>query len=240
MNTRTHGRAACQRSAVERYWRWSAAILAAAVLSVGCSPFQVLGFLLVPDRLVDPECPLARGKDKETRIAIVVMYEDPLGPNQVARADRDLMERLTRELKKRFEDQGYKKTTLVPTHKVVSELNRTADLQLLTGQKLGEKLNADIVVKMEIHSLTLNDKVNISSMYRGRAEIYIQVTEVEKDGPGNVVREKEYDCQYPKDRFYDANDMSLTQFKGKFLDRMVRELSQCFAPYEPRDDYISD
>jgi hypothetical protein len=236
--TRTHGRSPRPAG---RCWRWAAGILATVALSLGCSPFSTLGFLFnMSDRLEQPVCPLAR-EDKETRIAVVVIAGDQYfgGQQSLMKSDRDLMDRLTRELDKRYKDHD-PKVTLVPTMQVVAFLNRNPGAREMSGYQIGKALTADYVVKLEIGAMTLYDRISASQAFRGRAEIIVEATDVSKPAGEGVMLAKEVDCQYPKGTFHDVDDMPRSQFQAKFLDRITREIAQFFAPYEPQDKFTSD
>jgi hypothetical protein len=237
MKTRTHRRSPGRG---QLYWRLTAVLLGAVVLSLGCNPLATMAFIFTPDRLEQPDFPLAR-KDKETRIAIMVLPYDQFSSDiQMRNADRDLMDKLSKDLKERFKDHS-PKVTLVPTQKVVAYLNRHHQVTDLSGKKAGEALGADYVVMIELRKMHLLHGVSGASMFRGHAEMVVQLTDVEKPEGEGVELDRNFECQYPKDGgFADRSDLSQGQFYGKFLDRITRELSQLFAPYEPRDRYDSD
>jgi hypothetical protein len=234
MLTRTHNSARPPRR-----WRWLLLLLGTALLSTGCSPLTILAYFLMPERMEDPECLLAR-KEKPTRIAVLSAFENLEIGTEMARMDETLGQLVSKELETRFKDND-PKVKVVPQYKVRGFMNRHAGTwRLMDPQELGKKLDADMIVYLQIHKMTMFN--GNRQLYSGHAEIDVKVVDLDKpDGENTIFPTREFECHYPKaGNFLDASDMGPVQFRAKFMDRVSREISRFFAPYEPRDKFDSD
>src|SRR5262249_10853549 len=115
-----------RRARVERRWRWAAVLLGAVVFSIGCNPATLSYFLLFgKDDKVDPECPIASA-DKEVKLVLLVAHSGLETRPELVQADRELAERLTQTLTKRYEENK-ERVKLVPVSQVRLFQSKTPD-----------------------------------------------------------------------------------------------------------------
>jgi hypothetical protein len=106
--------------------------------------------------------------------------------------------------------------------------------------KIGDHFEADYVIDMEIISLTLYEPGSANQLFRGRADISVQVVNVNEPDDDPIFR-PQYRCEYPKTRGpIPIGEYSAVQFKQKFLDHVGRELSWYFTAHLNEDEYKRD
>jgi hypothetical protein len=216
--------------------RWCLALLFAGVgaLGFGCNP-QTLGFLLMltSDNKIDPVCKLASA-DKEVKIVILPSMDTETRP-ELLRVDRELAEKLAELLRVRFKENK-EKVTIVPLMQVNAYRDRRANQRNLFPQEIGRHFQADYVLSLEVNSISLYEKgMTACPLFRGRADITVTVLDVNKSEGEAPIFEKEYACEYPRDRPIDAG--SVSAFRAGFLNRMAKDLAKNFAAYPLEQSY---
>src|SRR5438128_11850195 len=102
-----------RQSSSEKYWRWTAGLLAGIALVIGCNPLTLTGYMMqafLPNN-IPAECPIAGDKEKTVVIAPFFAYLEQRPEHQGI--DRELGEKLAVALKKRFESNR-EKVKIVP------------------------------------------------------------------------------------------------------------------------------
>jgi hypothetical protein len=230
-----HGKA----RAVSHPWRLVGLLTAVGVLTLGCNPLQLAGFLLSPDAMEPPERPLAvEGKD--VKVVIVAAHAGSLPADPVLMSsDWELAVRLTRMLEERFKENKDRVTVISPSM-VKSYKNSHPRWNEQPPQTIGKHFDADWVVNLEINSISLFDRSSANFFYHGNADISVTVTDVHKDVNEGQVWELPYQLEYPRSRPLERSEMGVMQFRSKFLDRIAKDMTQFFASHPPREKYDSE
>lgn len=216
------------RNVDHRCW-WLALVLGGVWLSIGCSPGMISYMLLpfVDNNLPPQKMKLATGK--ETTLVILSSFPHPEIRPELLGADNELAERLAMSLRKQFA-QNKEKVKVVAPAKVRSYQNQNVG-KAISLQDIGKHFEADYVVALEILDMAFYEKGSSHTLYRGQAELAVQVLDVHKPaGEGTVVSDP-YRVMYPKGSPKDAGEMGLPQFRSLFLGRISRDLTRWFAAY---------
>lgn len=215
--------------------RWAGLLLAAAACT-GCN-LMALPFFLLPgmEPKNEAKCKLASA-DKERVVKVVILASAGLETRpEFVRVDRDLTQLLARKLEAGFKENK-EKVTIVSTGRIEKYKDEHPNWKSLAPQEIGEYFDADYVVSLEINSISLFEPGSINTLYRGRADISISVTNVHRNDDGPVY-EEEYTCEYPRSSGpIPAGDSNAAQFRLRFLTVVARELSWRFITHPIEDE----
>ncbi|HMC67100.1 MAG TPA: hypothetical protein VKI65_19345 [Gemmataceae bacterium] len=217
-----------------RRWRL-AGLIVAGIATLGCNPVTMSYFLLFgTESKLPPKFHLAP-KEKDLQVRVVILASSGLETRpEFLRVDRELATLVARELQ-----QGCKKNreevVVVPTSQVEKFKDKNPNWRTLTAAEIGEKLSADYVIDLEINSLSLYEQGSHNTLYHGRAEISVNVTDVHD--PDAKAFTDEYKCEFPRGRPVPADDSSPQQFRMQFLNRIARDLAWLFTAHPVEEDY---
>jgi hypothetical protein len=218
-------------------WRTWALLLAALGLTVGCSPFTLLGLLFSAGHLEQPDCPLTID-GKESKVVIVAAHANlPSNPALIP-ADWELTYKLTQILEARYKENG-DKVKIVSPMQVKGYMSKNPRWREATPQEIGKHFGADYVVNLEIESISLYEKGSANFFYKGSAVISVTVTEVAKPVGEGQKWECPYQIAYPTGGIQEINEMSPGTFRTKFIDRIAKDMAKFFAAHEPSEKYIT-
>jgi hypothetical protein len=226
-------------SAKNRTWFLAALVLGSAWMAIGCNPASI-NFLLMPfvDDKVPAKCKLAHG-DKEVHVAILCTHSRLETRPELLPADSELSERLAMQLRKRCAENK-EKIKIIPPSQARSLVNQNAG-HALSLQEIGEKLKADIVVNLEINSISLYEKGSHSTLFRGNTEITVTVADTSKPKGENTVFQEVYRREYPGSRGpIDASGSSVLEFRTLFLNRIAGDLARMFTAFPPDERFLMD
>jgi hypothetical protein len=219
---------------------WAILFLGTAVLALGCTP-ATLNFLLMPfvdDKLPPKGCKLTTEK-KEVTVAVVTQFANLETRPEMLPIEIELTDRFANELRKRAAENK-DKITFVPTSKVRSLLNQTSGNTLST-QEIGKKLKADIVITLEINSISLYEKGSFNQLFRGKTEIAVTAVDVTKPHGEGTLFQDIYNREYPGARGpIDAGNSSVLEFRNHFLNRVAKDLGRYFMAYSPDENRDMD
>jgi len=105
---------------------------------------------------------------------------------------------------------------------------------------VGRHFNADYVIYLEINRLSLFNKADMNSQYKGHVDISVTLVNVNK--PDGSPERKEFGCSYPSDAKaipVDA-DNPISHFREAFFDHIAKKLSWYFTEHLPREGYYVD
>lgn len=223
-----------------RCWQWLGLVLGMLLVTAGCSPLTALYFLAPgTDDGIAPECKLT-APDKEVKV-LVLAYSGLETRPEFYRADRELGNMLVQKLQKTFQEKK-EKVVLMPINRVEKYKDTHPNWQSLGPKEVGQYFGADYVISIEIESLSLYEPGSRNTLFRGNAEITVDVTDLHKDDDGPIFR-KPYTCEYPKSRGplpVDNSGSSVQQFRQSFLDRVATELSWFFIHHPYEDHFKCD
>lgn len=221
-----------------KHWRLSILLILAA-LGMGCNVLSFPFFLLMGmNSKKDPLFKLA-SKEKDKEVTVVILASAGLETRpEFLRVDRELTGLFARHLQQGFKDNK-EKVKLVASRKVEEFKDQYPNWKTMDLVKIGDHFEADYVIDLEIHSLTLYEPGSANQLFRGRAEISVQLVDVNE--PDDDPLKQLYRCEYPKTRGpIPISEYSPLQFKQKFLDHVGRELSWYFTAHLNEDEYKRD
>jgi hypothetical protein len=112
---------------------------------------------------------------------------------------------------------------------------RTLDFKEDIGRN--KEFNADYVIVLEIESLSLYQSGSGNTLLRGRANINVSVINV-FDADGGDPSPHHFSCDYPSEAkgAVAVGDMTVSQFREKFVDYTARHLAWKFTAHPQKDD----
>ena len=105
----------------------------------------------------------------------------------------------------------------------------------LDFRDIGEGVAADKVIGIELASLRLRDG---ATLYRGRADVTVSVTDV---ATGKVEYTKSFDeFTYPTIAGQYTSETTETKFRKLYLSMLAKEIGRVFHPYDMTDRIAAD
>jgi len=212
-----------------------ACLFLAVVLGTGCNLMALPYFLSPSDPTYPAKCKLA-SDDKEKEVRVVILSWTGLETRpEFLKVDRELSFLLAQQLQESYKKEK-EKVTIVPISRVEKYKDDHPNWHSFEAQEIGKYFRADYVINLDIGSITLYEPGSVNTLFRGRAEISIDVVDVHKTSEGPIFRD-EYTTEYPKARGpIAAGDSNVAQFRQRFLTIVARELSWIFTPHLVDDD----
>jgi len=217
-----------------------AGVFVSAGLCTGCN-MMALPFFLLPgmEPKHDPKCKLA-SEDKKKEVKVVILASSGLETRaEFVRVDRELSRLLALELQGAFK-KNKEKVALVPFSHVERYKDEHPNWRSLDAEEIGKHFKADYVISLEINKVTLYEAGSANTLFRGHAEISIDVVDVHNADAGPIYRE-EYTTEYPRVKGpIPVGDSNAAQFQQRFLSFVARELSWRFTSHLVEDDHQCD
>jgi hypothetical protein len=221
-------------SAARWRWRLIALLLLGVVMNVGCGP-ELLYFLWPTSPPNNAVCKLTNTKSNPKVVILAFHAGARTQTTDLFDVDRQLAEHLAQVLKKRFTDHG-ERVTVVEPYKVREYQAKNYNWQNKSPHEIGKHFEADYVISLEIQKMSLYKEGSMRTLYEGRSEITVAVTDVNGPTEQGAVFTKNYQSSYPPQGPTPA-DESLGFFRAKFIDYMALDLSVLFAMYETGDKF---
>jgi hypothetical protein len=222
-------RPATDRARTDRLWRLAALVLGAAVLSLGCSPLTIISFLWPGDSREKPAYSLICKDKKETKVVVLASFTSLDTRPECHAADQDIAERLIAVLKKQYEEDK-ENVKLVPHYQVRDYRNKNTAGQ--TPYDIGKHFHADKVVYLEVSRLDLYKEGSQHTLFEGRADITVTVTDMNRPREEGPAFHEEYVCQHPLSGPIPADGSNPASFRANVVDHVANGLSRYFTPYE--------
>jgi hypothetical protein len=225
-----------------RHWRFLGLgmLVAGMLFSIGCNP-QAISYLLycAQDSKFEAKCKLG-SEDKKKPSRVVILASMPLETRpDLLGSDRELTTLLSQAVQESCKENK-EFILLASTSKVQHFKEQHPNWQSMGLKEIGNTLEADFVVDLEINKLTLYEPGSQNTLFRGKAEISITCVDVHKFGEDPMFHE-EYVREYPLSRGpVPVTDIPLAKFRHDFLARMANEISWFFAAHPTEDNYSCD
>ncbi len=223
-----------------RFKYYLAGLFLAAALCTGCN-LMALPFFLMPgmEPKHEAKCRLA-SKDKEKEVKAVILATSGLETRpEFLRVDRELSRLMSMQMQEGFK-KNKEKVALVPTSQIEKYKDEHPNWRSMDPAEIGKHFEADYVINVEVNSVTLYEQGSANTLFRGRADISLDVVEVHKPVEGPIYRE-EYTCEYPKVKGpIPVDNSNPAQFRQRFLNVVARELSWRFTSHLVEDDHQCD
>ena len=229
--------------AQSRYgWRWLLVLTGMlAWVSIGCNP-QFLSMALMPfnDGRIPPEYKLFAA-DKELTLAIMTNFARPETDPDLQAADADFAEQVAAAFQQRCKENKHK-VKIVPYAQVRSQqLKQQLGGGVLSPVDLGKTLKADFVLDLTINSLSLYEKNYHPQMYRGKADVAINLYKVEVKDESHKVFGKEFRRIHPRDSGpIDAGSFSASAYRTLFLGKVASDVSKMFIAYDDKEKHVME
>ena len=195
-------------------------ILAASILpAAGCG---LLINVLYPGNMVDP---LYDGLE-ERRVAIVCGgATGTFGPSV---ASQMLPKKVAALLRR-----NVRKIELIDQEEIEKWIDSN---DWLDYQEIGRGVEADIVVAIDLASLSLTDG---PTLYKGRADVKVTAYDMTKGG-AVVFSSEPAPVIYPKTAGYHTTGMTEADFQRQFIAVLAREVAKNFYAYPLKEDFAVD
>jgi hypothetical protein len=219
---------------------WIVLILNAILMSIGCNP-NTLAMLVAPwaDDKEPPEYKIIESAKKEVTVVVMASAGDEIDRRGLPQVENDVADMVGEHMRLRC--RGNKeKIKIVPTAQVRNFQNKQGLASVVRPAEVGKHFKADYVVYLDITAMSLYEKHSHGLLYRGVAEIEVNLYDMKKQEGGGECKvfNKPYRCEYPNIGGRDTSDCSQTQFKSLFLARIARDVSKMFIAY-PSDERMA-
>ena len=204
-------------------------LLAVSCLSLtGCNYIILLGYLIGGPPSIEPDFDVMTNKsmsDKEVSVCVVAFA--PTEPKwDFPKIDHEL----ARYVAFRLVEHDIR---VVNPDQVRTWLDTHPDWD--KPEEIGKALNCTYVIYIDMNDFHLYEK-NSTTLFRGRAECYVSVFEMDEDGYGDKIYSKEITSQYPIRAPRSTSEMSLDTFKREYLSRLSKEIGWLFFERFNGDD----
>src|SRR5262249_42972204 len=158
---------------------WGVALWLAVALGPGCSTQSLYFFL--PENKDDPALRRLAADDAKKEVRVVVLtYSNNLETRrELIGAERDLTQEVAVKLQESWRTNG-ENVVIVSPRKV--EEFKTANPRWYQADlsDVGRHFKANYVIYLEINRLSLFDKTEMNSVYKGNANISVTLVDVDK------------------------------------------------------------
>ncbi len=196
-------------------------------LLAGCKQFIMLGYLIGGPPSIAPEFDEATGKsftDFETTVAVVCYAPDDLKFDF-----HDIDQELAKYVSFRLVEH---KIQVVDPVRINDWLDRNDDWD--SPAEIGAEFDVDYVVYIDLVKYNLYERSS-QTLYRGRSEAFVSVIEMDDDGSGEEIFEKDVLSTYPTRVGRPTTEVSYQTFKAEYLSHLSDRIGQLFYGY-----YLAD
>jgi hypothetical protein len=214
--------------------RWWCGVCLLALVGTGCNVLEALFFIFGPEPKIPAQLKQLASEDKNKEVTVLILASGGLETrSELIRADRDLVNLLTRHLREGCKYNKEKVKVISPS-KVEKFQSDHPDWQKWDDVDIGSHFKADYVIDLEINSLSLYEKSSLNQLYRGRAEITVKL--IDMKNPDDL-QTKFYTGQYPGDIRppVEVGDSNPLEFRRAFLDHVAKQIAWYFTSH-PTDE----
>ena len=226
-----------------RTYRWARRAVwgtLVVVLSIGCNPLTMIAFLTHKDVKVPAAYPLAfkegEKKDKEEVVVAIFVSQGNGQSFEVAGAEAHLAAELAKKLPE-MAKENKQKLVVLPSTQVNQFKFKNPNWKVMSRADWGKKLGADFVLEVHLDKMSLYQPGSLNQLYEGRAEVSVDVYDVEAgtEGRSNYVHAYEY----PK-TVQDATNLPLSKFRKAFIENLAIELARYHVDYKESSTIATD
>lgn len=212
-------------------WISYTAMVALAVASTGCLRHLLLiGLLVGGPPSVEPDFDAATGLSMTARnvSVAVVCY----APSEIKYQFHDIDHKIAKAVSYKLSS----KMINVKNPDIVDDwLDRNDDWD--KPEEIGAALNVSYVVFIDLNKFSLYEG-NSHNLYRGRAEALVSVVEMDENGDGEQIYNKDIISQYPLAVPRSTSEVSLSTFRAQYMTRLAEEIGRLFYEYYNGDDVL--
>lgn len=216
-----------------------AGVLALTLVAPGCSLGSLAYFLTPPQKLPPELCGLV-SPDRNQQVVVVILANlvDPVPRQGCAGVQRDLSERVARQL---FDlcMTNKENIKIISPRKIEDFKSKHSDWAAMHPAEIGKEFAADYVINLEINNISMMEKGGFSDLYRGRVEMSITLVDVHH--PDHRPMRAELTDTYPDEsRPVPLSEYPVQKFRGDFLDRLARRVAWHFAAHPRGQSHQAD
>ncbi len=211
-----------------KIWLLSAFIL---INLPGCHYFILLGYLIGGPPQLEPLFEKETKKsftDRDVRVAVVCYAPDELNKFHDT-IDHLLTTRLSAMLYRN-------KIDIVNPDAIIAWMVNNQDWD--SPEEIGAEFDVNFVVYVDIAEFSLYEQ-DSTSLFRGRCDAIVSVYEMETDGDGKRIFNKEINSVFPIQVPRSASDVSYETFRNEYFFRLADEIGRLFYPYLNGDDIVN-
>lgn len=197
----------------------------------GCQYFIVLGYLIGGPPQLEPAFEKETGQsftDRDVRVAVVCY-----APDELTKFHDNIDQQLTTQLSAML---YIHKIDIVNPDAILSWMVNNPDWD--SPKEIGADFDVNYVVYVDIAEFSLYEE-DSTSLFRGRCDAIVSVYEMETDGDGKRIFNKEINSVFPIQVPRSASDVSYETFRHDYSRRLADEIGRLFYPYLNGDDVVN-
>ncbi len=208
-------------------------IVASLAISLlpGCNYFIALGYLIGGPPQIEPLFEKETKKsftDRDIQVAVVCYAPDDLKKFH-DNIDQMLAQRLSALLHK-------SEVKIIAPEAVTAWMVKNPDWDSAT--EIGAEFDVNYVVYVDMNTFSLYEQ-DSTSLFRGRCDTVVSVYEMETDGDGRRIWNKDISSVFPKIAPRSASDVSYDTFRNEYFFRLADDIGRMFYPHRNGDDIVN-
>ncbi len=213
----TLGRA---QPSTRRRWLGLLGACLSLVLMAGCQQFVILSYLIGGPPSIEPDFDKETGlsmKKKEKTVAVVCF-----APKEMLLEFPHIDHEIAAQLSYRL---GENKIAIIKPDYVRAWVESHPKWEL--AEEIGNQFKADYVIEVELSTFSLFEGTS-TTLYRGRTEADIHVTEMDESGHGDRIYSKDLDFHFPIRVQRSSTEQELLPFKREYISRLSEKIGWMF------------
>lgn len=203
-----------------RHWLQLAGICLLLLMTAGCQQFVILSYLIGGPPSIEPDFDKETGqslKGKDKTVAVVCFAPKEL-LMEFPGIDKEISAHVSYQLAEH-------KIAIVKPDYIRAWVESHPKWEL--AEEIGREFEADYVVEIEISTFSLYEGTS-TTLYRGKTEADVSVTEMDDSGHGDRIFSKELDFHYPIRVPRHSSEQSLVVFKRDYISRLSEKIGWMF------------
>ena len=206
--------------ATRRRWLSLMGLSLSLLLMAGCQQFVILGYLLGGPPSIEPAFDKETGlsmKEKEKTVAVVCF-----APKEMLLEFPSIDHEIAAQLSYRL---GENKIAIVKPDYIRAWVGSHPKWEL--PEEIGREFKADYVIEVELSTFSLYEGAS-TTLYRGKTEADIHVTEMDESGHGERIFSQELDFHFPIRVPRSSYEQELLPFKREYISRLSEKIGWMF------------
>jgi len=201
------------------------------ILGAGClKQILFLGYLIGGPPSIEPDFEVQTKKsftDYDVTVAVVCYAPERLKWDFVD-VDKNIAKYVSHRLNQH-------KVKVINPDRVQQWLDENGDWD--TADEIGAAFKTTYVVDININDYSLYEKGS-QTLFRGRAEVFVTVWEMNEDGTGEPIYRKEIKSIWPLAAPRSTSDVTYVRFRMLYLQRLSERIGRLFYEYYNGDDIL--
>lgn len=197
----------------------------------GCNYFIALGYLIGGPPQIEPLFEKETKKsftDRDIQVAVVCYAPDDL---------KKFHDNIDQMLAQRLSALLYKNEIKIISPEAINAwMVKNPDWDSAT--EIGAEFDVNYVVYVDISTFSLYEQ-DSTSLFRGRCDTIVSVYEMETDGDGRRIWDKDISSIFPKMVPRSASDVSYDTFRNEYFFRLADDIGRMFYPHRNGDDIVN-